>query len=387
MKILAITDLYPSVAQPTRGIFVRHSLRALAEHCDVRVVVPLPTGLADPPEAHDGALRVHRVAFREPRILSREFTRAWAMRQPVARAVRDLRTDFAFNLLLGVFLVPGGWLAIQEAKRYGLPAVAVGLGSDINLFRDHWMLGGMARKVARSARRLIVNTEGLVAGSLALGARQDAIQTLHFGFAPETFFVDRADAITPPLVVMAANLVPVKQPQIFLQALRRLGDAGIPFQAEICGDGFLRNEISNTIKQGRLSDLVRLRGAVPQADLAVTFRRASVVVLTSHAEGLPFVLIEALACGTPVVASDLPGIREIVRHGENGLLVPVGDVAGFTTAIHETLSRSWDHAAIAASVRDWTWERHGESFAALLRDCPGMPAGQGQAMRQRRPLR
>jgi glycosyltransferase involved in cell wall biosynthesis len=332
------------------------------------VVVPTPLEEGGAIEAQDGALRIRRAFFREPRWLKREFTRAWAMRRPVASAVREIRKDFPFDVAVGFFLVPGGWLAEREARRYGVPTAVFGLGSDINLFPRHAVLGGMVRRTLRRAVLGLYYSQELRDHAVALGAAEGRSLVLPAGYDPAVFHPAAVPTPTRPVVVMSANLVPVKQPLVFVAALRELVAMGVDFEVEMAGDGYLRGDVERAIAQAGLADRVTLLGVISQGELADRFRRAAAVVLTSHSEGFGVSLLEALACGTPVVASDLASLREYVRAEENGLLVPVGDVKAVAAALRAVLTWPVDRERIAATVREFTWVRHGERFAGLLEE-------------------
>jgi len=367
MNILAVTDLYPSRQSPTRGIFVFHSLRSLSEKHNIRLIQPVRNG--DPEILEDHGTIVHRVPFREP-FFKREFTRAWAMRGGVEHEAMRVSRDFNFDVALGIFTVPGGWLASKIARRHSKPLVVVGLGSDIHFFHKHFILGGMALKTLKMADAVVVNAVNLKNKAVGLGADAEKVAVVPFGYDSDVFH--------PPLgsrpihgkgglfVLMVANLVEVKRPALFVEAAARLVESGTDADFAIAGDGYMRGDLEYLVKERGLENHFVFYGSIPQKDLAELYRKASCVVLTSRSEGLPFSLIESLACGTPVVSSDLPGVREIVMDGVNGRLVENGDPEAFASAIMDVSGWRKSPAEIAESVADRTWSRHAELFGEIL---------------------
>jgi glycosyltransferase involved in cell wall biosynthesis len=122
--------------------------------------------------------------------------------------------------------------------------------------------------------------------------------------------------------------------------------AGMDAELEIVGDGELRDEL--VARAGRN---VRFLGALPPERVAERMRAADVFVLSSEFENLPVVLLEALACGLPVVATDVGGVREVVDESV-GALVPPRDVPALRRAIVDVAARSFDRGALAARARD-----------------------------------
>lgn len=158
--------------------------------------------------------------------------------------------------------------------------------------------------------------------------------------APQWF---RPDA--PPVIVSAGRLQPPKDFATLIRAFAILRRQR-PARLLILGEGAARPELEQLIGELGLSSDIALLGFVtnPYAYM----RRASLFVLSSHWEGLPTVLIEALACGAPVVATDCPdGPAEILAHGRYGRLVPVGDAAALAQAMHETLDTPTDRTLLA----------------------------------------
>ena len=143
----------------------------------------------------------------------------------------------------------------------------------------------------------------------------------------------------PGGVLSVGRLVPKKGYPALLQALALLAARGMDFTCDIFGEGELRPALEAEIGRVGLQSRVRLRGAAPQEELQAEYRRTSVFVLTpmvmpgGDRDGIPNVLVEAMACAVPVISTRVSGIPELIEHGTDGLLVEPADTAAITGAI------------------------------------------------------
>jgi glycosyltransferase involved in cell wall biosynthesis len=178
-----------------------------------------------------------------------------------------------------------------------------------------------------------------------------------------------------PLWVCAGRIEEQKGQDVLLEALARVRQAGLEFVAALAGDGARRGELEAQSRALGLGGHVRFLGQVEEVGPLLS--AADVVVLPSRWEGLPLVLLEALARGRPVVASAVGGVPEVVTDGEHGRLVPAGD-AGALAAALEALVRDPEEAACmgrrgAVRVREsYTWARVVEAFESVYDEALGL---------------
>ena len=171
------------------------------------------------------------------------------------------------------------------------------------------------------------------------------------------------------LVVFAGRLVPIKAVDVLLRAWELLLESGQVTPTDrlaIIGDGPLRADLERAAGRGRLRGTVQLVGELSQEEVAHWFSAASALCLPSRNEGTPNVVVEALASGRPVVASNVGGIPELVRDGANGVLVKPLDPNSLAAGLARALECRWDAVQIAASVADYTWESVARRNHALL---------------------
>jgi glycosyltransferase involved in cell wall biosynthesis len=172
----------------------------------------------------------------------------------------------------------------------------------------------------------------------------DKVRLLHNGIDLSTFSPAQAPDRPSFTILCVARLVEKKGLPYLIEACRHLRDRGLDFQCWIVGRGKLRPRLARMISDSRLEDRVHMRGAVRQGEVPDLYRSADVFVLPAivasdgNREGLPVSIVEALACGLPVVSTPVSGIIEVVRHDDNGLLVPPRDPWELTEALQRLIT-------------------------------------------------
>jgi glycosyltransferase involved in cell wall biosynthesis len=153
-----------------------------------------------------------------------------------------------------------------------------------------------------------------------------------------------SDPSQPPLIMSASRLVEKKGFPDLLEACRRLKQQGYTFRCVIYGEGSLAKELAALIKQLDLGDCVTLAGACTQQELRQLLPQADIFALTPFVtedgdrDGVPTVLVEAMACGLPVVSTTVAGVPELVTHESNGLLATPHDVETITAELATLLT-------------------------------------------------
>jgi glycosyltransferase involved in cell wall biosynthesis len=216
------------------------------------------------------------------------------------------------------------------------------------------------------------------------------IHLIHHGIDLEVFREGGAakEAGPPsarPLVLSVGRLVPKKGHEDLISACAALRTRGVDFECLIVGSGPLRDALSSAIASRGLQNVVSLRGAMTHLQLIELYRRADLFVLAPRIaedgdrDGIPNVIAEAMAVGVPVVATDISGIPELVRHGQTGLLVPSRDPAGMAAAMQQLLADRALAGRLAREARrrlelDFNlWEKTRE-LQVLLAQEPGADA-------------
>ncbi len=219
----------------------------------------------------------------------------------------------------------------------------------------------------RAAGGLLAVSGALRQDMIALGLPADRIRVHHTGvdaalFAP----IDRADAkerlgVAGPLLLSVGYLIERKGQRLAIDALQSIPDATLL----IVGQGPARAELEGRVAALGLGERVRFLGGLPHEALPALFAAADVMVLPSSSEGLANVWVEALSCGTPVVAADVGGARDVVNRAAAGRLVAL-DPQAIAAAVNAILADPPSQADARAAVASFTWEANTESLYAHL---------------------
>ena len=366
MKIAVVTSYFPTREQPQRGHSAYQTLRAMCG-VDIEVFCPLtiypswceprnfPYGRTDltysPPD-----MRACYVEYPGLPIVSRPFNGFTAARRLLPHVQR-----FNPDLILNYSVYPEGYAAVSLGRHLGVPVVLGAIGSDINRIPDP-ISGWLTRKTLRSAARVVTVSRHLSRQAIRLGAHQDRTRVVWNGCDSSIFRLsDRESAraklgidLDAALIVFTGWISPSKGLADLLDAVIQLAPTHRTLRLVCLGSGSYRDELERKAQSAGVEQQVRFPGPSSPSEVARWLAAASVFCLPSHAEGLPNAVIEALACGRPVVATRVGGIPELIDAG-SGLLVPPRNSEALAAALGEALARSWDEFAISSRfTRSWS---------------------------------
>ena len=206
------------------------------------------------------------------------------------------------------------------------------------------------------------------------------IKVVHCGLEPAFHAGASSVPTATARLVCVGRLCEQKGQLLLVDAVERLVRSGVPIELVLVGDGEMRAEIEARIARSGLQRQVRITGWIGSNEVRDEILAARALVLPSFAEGLPVVLMEAMALGRPVVTTFVAGIPELVRNGESGWLVPAGDVEGLTGALRKCLATTPSELAVLGKrAREQALERHSVDveagkLLALFRDPPRLGA-------------
>jgi len=373
LKIATLTTLFPHAADAAHGVFVETRLRHLVAtgRAEVAVVAPVPwvpPGLRTHPryaamarapetEMRAGMRVVHPRYLVIPRagMTLAPFTLAAAF----LRGLRRLglgRGDI--DLIDAHYAYPDGVAAAMVGSLLGLPVTITGRGTDLNLIPRYPVPRRMLRRACRSAAAMITVCEALAEPVRALGVPGERVHVLRNGVDLELFRPPgdraalRADLdLKGPVLLSVGHLVERKGHHLAVEALQSLPDCTLL----IAGEGEERTALEGLIRGRGLSDRVRLLGRKSQAELVELYGAADALVLASSREGWANVLLEAMACGTPVLATPVWGTPEVVRTPEAGILMEERSAAAIAAAARTLLAAPPDRSATRRYAEGFSW--------------------------------
>jgi len=379
VRILTLTAAYPAPSEPGRAVYIENLTRALGRFGDgeVPTVVAPRVRPEDPLDEARRGVRVRR--FRYPsggrRLKEMRRPSPWALAayfvSGLAVILEEIRRREP-QVLLCHWVLPAGVLGATASKMLGVPLVLVAHGSDVNRYAlASSAFALLARGSTRQARAVLAASEPLRRALVdRLSVPREKVSVLPMGVDDGLFpSLPAAEEDAERLrreARAALRLEPGRRTILFVGDL--IPEKGVPellaahaalrgLDVELCliGDGPLRGGSTG-------GERVRYLGRLPQQELPAWYRAADLLVLPSHSEGSPVTLMEALSLGTPVVATAVGGIPDLLREDAVGRLVPPGDVPALEKVLRELLSDPGSIARMREGIR-----RNPQDFSARRR--------------------
>ncbi|MBZ5641823.1 MAG: glycosyltransferase [Acidobacteriia bacterium] len=368
LKIAVATHFFPSSSQPNRGRPVYEITKALARIADVRVfcvdsaypryrfLQPRSFLYRDNEPSHSMSdVKVEYLQYTALPVITRPLNGHNCGRALVGR-LRQFQPD----LVIGYNVYPEGFGAVAAARDLGIPAVIGALGSDI-LRIPGYVVGQLVAQTLRKASFVVTVSNALRERAIRFGTPPEKCRTIHNGCDFEVFRpASRAAARLELSIDLGAEVVVFVGRLVALKGLRDLMEAAAILKASrprlrlVCiGDGPMGPELLQRSSRPDLKGLVQFVGSANPKEIARWLAASNVLCLPSHSEGCPNVVIEAISCGRPVVASSVGGIPELLNPN-CGMLVPPKNARELARTLSRALDHPWNEEQIAnSSRRSW----------------------------------
>jgi teichuronic acid biosynthesis glycosyltransferase TuaC len=374
IRIVTFTTLFPNAAQPTLGVFVENRLRHLLASGRVTgdVIAPVPW--------LPRVLARHLARYRHlAQVLPVETRADLAVAHPRYATIPKIGMTLAplllfasalaafrwrlvergdFDLIDAHYFYPDGVAAALIGRLLRKPVVITARGTDVNLIPRFRLPRRMILLAARQAAGVIAVSEALKRELVAIGVPEARVTVLRNGVDLEVFHPgDRAAlraelGLRGPTLLSVGWLIDRKGHHLVIGAMPALPHHALL----IVGDGPERAALERLSRDLGVADRVRFLGQVPHGSLARLYGSVDALVLASSREGWPNVLLEAMACGTPVVATNIWGNPEIVTRPEAGVLMKERTVAGVAAAVEQLFSHLPDRSATRRYAENFSWD-------------------------------
>ena len=387
LKVTLVTPIFPIPAQPYRGHSEYEIVLALSKRADVNVICPFPRYPKWFQPRYD-----HRhpdLSYSPPGVTTRYFE--YPALPGVTRGINGLVCakylephirENPPDVLCNFWVYPEGYATVAVARRLGIPAVVGSIGSDLNRFVDpvsRWL----TKLAMKRANLVVTKSEHLRQRDIDMGISASKVRTIRNGCNPSVFHLaDRGAARAElgvddraELVLFVGRLDTAKGIEELLEAFAALANRRPNLRLAFVGDGPGGAHLRSKARHLQLEDRIILNGACSSPGVAQWLAAANVLALPSYNEGYPNVVIEALSCGRPVIATNVGGILELVNE-ESGILIAPRDSRALAGAIEKAMDRRWDEHSISEQFRR-SWD---EAADELLLICE-------LAMQQRREKR
>jgi glycosyltransferase involved in cell wall biosynthesis len=379
-RVVVFTTLFPHPGQPGAGLFIRERMFRVAHVLPLSVVAPQPwfplqgllrkwkAGFRPPAPALESQ---EGIEVRHPRFFSIpgafKGVDGFFMALGCLPTMLRLKRSFAFNVIDAHFAYPDGYAATLLGRWLRTPVTVTLRGTEVPLSRDPARRRRIGKALERATRIFSVS-ESLKRHAIALGADGDKIRVVGNGVDVEKFrSIPREDArgrlglpLDAPVLVSVGALVERKGFHRVIECLPQLRTCFPRLRYLVVGgaspEGDWRAQLERRVDELRLADCVTFLGAMPPAELKVPLSAADVFVLATRNEGWANVFLEAMACGLPVVTTDVGGNAEVVSRADLGRIVAFGDRAALLLALDDALNCSWDRQAIVAHAHANAWD-------------------------------
>jgi teichuronic acid biosynthesis glycosyltransferase TuaC len=391
MKLLTFSTLFPNTVKPSHGIFVETRLRYLLASGKVesKVVAPVPWFPSSNPRFGDYATfskvpateTRHGIDVSHPRYLvipKVGMTAApWLMAQACKKEIgRIIDEGYDFDAIDAHYFYPDGVAAVMLGKYFNKPVVITARGTDINLIPQYALPKKQLMWAASNAAGMITVCNALREEMMGLGISGERIVALRNGVDLQRFQpMDRAAAraslgIDGFTVISVGVLDPRKAHDLTIGALPLMPDVKLL----IAGIGPERRKLEAQAERLGVADRVKFLGAVAQTELKHYYNAADAMVLASSREGWANVLLESMACGTPVVASNVWGTPEVVAAPAAGVLMRERTSQGIAEAMARLRGAYPEHAATRRYAEDFSWDATTEGQLRLFSNIIGAGA-------------
>ena len=380
-KLIVFSSLFPSDKRPGAGLFIRERMFRVGKQLPITVISPVPwfplqsvirywkPYFRPQPERYEEQAGV-KVYY--PRFLSIPgLLKNWDgffMALGSLALLRKLKKQQGFNLIDANFAYPDGYAATLLGKWFKVPVTITLRGTEVPLSefpsRKYRMM-----KALENATKVFSVSNSLKDHMVALGAKKDKIEVVGNGVDISTFYpIDKTIARNKldipqsvKVMVSVGALVDRKGFYRVIEVMPALVDKFPNLILLIIGgdspEGGIREKLEYQVQCLNMQKHVRFLGALAAEELKTPLSAADVFVLATANEGWANVFLEAMACGLPVITTDVGGNQEVVKNDELGEIVPFGKPQALELALINALKRKWDNEVIVNYAKENTWDK------------------------------
>jgi teichuronic acid biosynthesis glycosyltransferase TuaC len=376
VRILTFTSLFPSVSQPLQGIFVYQRVAHVAKlpGNSVTVVAPMPYFPASlrsrrwekfsqiPAHEKFGQLDVYHPRYPLLPKISMPFHGLLMFLGSVFQVLKLCREN-RFDYIDAHYVYPDGFAAVLLGKLTGLPVIVSARGTDVSLFPSFRLIRPLICWTLREAAGSVAVCTALKQAMMELDIPGLNVQVIGNGVDLQRFQPVEQSAARRALglpqdaqvIVSVGSLIRLKGHQLLIPAFAQVMAKFSNLMLYVIGEGKYRPELEQLIANLGLRNRVFLLGNKPNEELRLWYSVARLSCLVSSREGWPNVLLESMSCGTPVLATRVGGVPEVVTSPELGVLVEQNCPA-IAAGMEYCLKKSWDREALIRHARARTWD-------------------------------
>lgn len=373
-KVLIFSNLFPNSEEPLRGNFIASLVEEMAKLAKITVVSPLPWSSKAQNYMKWQGIDIYYPKYPFIPVLGR-FIHPALVFLSVSGLVRRLIKEKHIDIINAHWVYPDGIAAVLIGRSAGVPVVVTAHGCDINLYGEYRLRRPQIKWALKNAAKVTAVSNPLAEKIVTdLCAYKEKVNVLHNGIDLKHFHFRNQIKCRKELgldlskkhLLFVGQLVDVKGLEYLIEALSIIKTNGrLDFQTLLIGEGPLRNRLYSLISEKGLKENVLLLGSKQYSEIPIWMGASNMLCLPSKREGQPCVILEALNCGIPVVASRVGGIPDMIDE-DNGIMTDPGNVDELSEAIVAGFDRAWDRDRVASKVQQMTWVNSARKYVDIF---------------------
>jgi len=378
-RLLIITNLYPTPQDHHRGTFNFQQFNHLAEHMEIRVIVPISwkerlqnfRHPATPFSPHPLMGKViYPLYWYVPGLFRGSYGTSMqvSLLLQCSRFIRDFSPDF----LLSSWAYPEGTAGTRIARKLGIPAFVKVHGSDINIAARQASVQRQIKAWGNEVNGVVSVSVDLKEKMQRMGIQESKIHVIYNGINHQRFYPTPQTQARKDLglgdsriILYVGNLKKEKGCLDLLEAFIELAKQQPELKLYVAGTGAMSKTMTQRSQEAGMKNNIFLLGKVDHAALNRWYNAADLLCLPSYSEGVPNVLLEAMACGTPVVATRVGGIPEIVT-ADTGVLVESGNIQELKDKLNAALKHPWNAERIHLYAKKFSWNENARQMLDMF---------------------
>jgi teichuronic acid biosynthesis glycosyltransferase TuaC len=388
MRILVITTIFPNAEEITKGVYIFQIAQGLSQQVPLAVIAPIPyspwflkskqyAAFQRIPRVEEiGGIQVYHPRYLViPKVMRSLYGLLYFI--SIGGFCLRLRKEFKPDQILSFWAYPDGFASVLIGKMLRLPVTVGCRGCDVNTAGESFLRKRMVVWALRQCRNVLAVSQAMGQVLQGLTVPMEQIAVIPNGIDPERFLMQGQQearrqiqhlAIPPEekVILFCGRLSPEKGISVLVDSFSMLCGKMAQVRLLVVGNGPLRTEMTQKVLHCNLGKQVTFLEEVSHQEIPGLLNACDLLCLPSLREGWPNVVTEALACGTPVVASNVGGVPELLTSPEFGIMVPPRNAEALFNALQIALTRNWNREGIASAWGQRTWSVVAQELIEVL---------------------
>lgn len=365
-KLLIITNLYPLPWEPSRATFNRQQFEALADDYELSFLIPIAfiEWFKNRKQISQSDRKRYFPYFYTPKI-GRRFYALFMFFSMLLHSGLWLRKNKPQKILASWAFpdaVASNWLS----RILGCDLYVKVHGSDIDIQCQNKARAKQVVAMSKNAKGILSVSQALADKMVKLGIEESKIQVIYNGVDHEKFSQDTPRPFASDYLFFIGNLKRDKGVIELLEGFAQIADNNPELHLVYAGNGSMMSFLKEHAKKLNISHKIKFLGNINHDDVPQWLGHAKALVLPSYHEGVPNVLLEAMACGKPIIATNVGGIPEIIDEKYCGILIPKHNKQAVSDAITNIMGIPWDHEKIKSHSQNFSWHKNKEQLLSFL---------------------